>query len=156
MNWTGCVIILTSVLAGVGGIACDSDESSDGHNHNMADTGEGFTTVLSAETQGGHFFVKLAPPNGSAPFNELFSMGVSVFDNADQTQLLTDATIEIDAVMVTHNHGMNTTPVVEKQPDGTFVCNGMMFHMEGQWDVVVTVTHNQLSDTATLPYACCP
>ncbi|NUN14245.1 MAG: FixH family protein [Myxococcales bacterium] len=149
-------VILVAMVIGSSGVACDSEDSSDNHNHNMGDTGETVTTTLSAETENGHFFVQLAPPNGAVPFNELYAMGVSIYDGTDHTQLLTDVSIEIDAQMVAHGHGMSTTPVVEKQADGTFMCNGMMFHMEGHWDVIVKVTQNGVDDTATMPINCCP
>lgn len=47
--------------------------------------------------------------------------------------------LAIDATMPAHRHGMNYTPSVVAKGQGHYQANGMLFHMPGRWEVVVTV-----------------
>ncbi|CAN1559210.1 hypothetical protein MCEMSEM23_02573 [Rhabdaerophilaceae bacterium] len=47
--------------------------------------------------------------------------------------------VAIDATMPAHRHGMNYTPTVVVVGDSRYQARGMLFHMPGRWEVVVTV-----------------
>lgn len=48
-------------------------------------------------------------------------------------------TIEVDAIMPAHQHGMNYRPTVTDQGNGSFRVEGMVFHMPGIWELRVSV-----------------
>jgi hypothetical protein len=41
----------------------------------------------------------------------------------------------VDAYMPAHRHGMNYRPRVSRKDDGTYVAEGLLFHMPGQWQL---------------------
>ena len=53
--------------------------------------------------------------------------------------------------MPLHNHGLPTRPrVTENLGDGRYRLEGMRFHMNGQWEVSVTITADGNSDTVII------
>ncbi len=59
-----------------------------------------------------------------------FSLLVDVC-NADGTAFA--GTLEADAHMPQHRHGMNYAPEIKVLGDGRFRVDGFLFHMPGQW-----------------------
>lgn len=49
------------------------------------------------------------------------------------------AELSVDADMPEHLHGMNRVPTVTRQQDGSFLVEGMLFHMPGRWDLYFDV-----------------
>jgi hypothetical protein len=47
--------------------------------------------------------------------------------------------IEVDAHMPAHRHGMNYRPTVTSVSPGRYRASGLLFHMAGVWEIVVTV-----------------
>ena len=43
--------------------------------------------------------------------------------------------VAADAVMVAHGHGMNYTPEIEDRGEGRYRISGMLFHMQGRWEL---------------------
>jgi hypothetical protein len=58
--------------------------------------------------------------------------------------------IEIDATMPAHRHGMNYRPTIVAVADGRYQAKGMLFHMPGRWEVVVTVFAGARPERLTL------
>ena len=75
--------------------------------------------------------------------------------DGDQVTLLPDAELSIDASMPAHQHGMNTLPVATAQGDGSFLVEGMHFHMTGYWEITAQVTVDSTTETAIFPTQCC-
>ena len=48
-----------------------------------------------------------------------------------------DGTLQVDANMPAHGHGMNFTPEVSSHSNGRFSADGFMFHMPGVWQIQV-------------------
>ena len=42
-------------------------------------------------------------------------------------------TLQVDAVMPAHRHGMNYRPTVRRLEPGVYRADGMLFHMRGHW-----------------------
>jgi hypothetical protein len=85
------------------------------------------------------FIVTIDPLPDPPPLNEMFQVRVRVSDARTPTQPELHATIEVDAVMPEHGHGMNTRPSGAWQGD-TYVADGLLFHMPGHWQLWVDVT----------------
>lgn len=48
--------------------------------------------------------------------------------------------VQVDAHMPAHRHGMNYRAAITRAPDGTYRAEGLMFHMPGRWDLTFDVT----------------
>lgn len=48
--------------------------------------------------------------------------------------------VEVDARMPAHFHGMTRLPKFSRRKDGSYVAEGMLFHMPGRWEVYVDIT----------------
>jgi len=47
--------------------------------------------------------------------------------------------VAIDATMPAHKHGMNYTPKIVAGVDGRYRVEGLVFHMPGEWELVLDV-----------------
>jgi len=146
-------LTLTLTLgAGCGDKGDDSgSEEAHGHDHDAHSDGE----TLAAYTDGGTWRVVVEVPGGSIPMSEEFDLTFMVHDAEDESAMATEAEITVTADMPDHGHGMNQEPVVTAHGDGTFTASGMLFHMEGAWDIPVTVTDAGASELARLTLNCC-
>ena len=53
--------------------------------------------------------------------------------------------------MPSHGHGMNVEPIVEdNKQSGGFIANGMLFHMRGEWEIIVYVKLEQSTEKIVL------
>lgn len=65
---------------------------------------------------------------------------------------VTDAKIMIGGGMPAHNHGLPTQPSVTKNlGHGNYLVEGMRFHMQGDWEITITVDAAAGHDTCTIP-----
>lgn len=64
---------------------------------------------------------------------------------------VTTAEISVDGGMPLHDHGMPTRPrVTENLGNGRYRLEGLRFHMNGQWEVSVTVKADGEVDTVII------
>ncbi len=57
----------------------------------------------------------------------------------------------VDARMPAHRHGMNYRPRVSALPDGGFRAVGLLFHMTGQWEILIEASVAGRSERIALP-----
>ncbi len=93
----------------------------------------------SGTTFGGAFVVSWVPVPDPLPFNAPFALKVTVARAATPQVPDREARLELDTSMPAHGHGMNRTPRVTANGDGTFLVEGMLFHMSGRWDLLLQV-----------------
>ncbi|MEO0436891.1 MAG: FixH family protein [Pseudomonadota bacterium] len=63
-----------------------------------------------------------------------------------------DAVIDVAGGMPAHNHGLPSSPrVTEYLGDGTYLIEGMKFHMPGKWRLVLTVKAQGKVDNISIP-----
>ena len=106
------------------------------------------------------FYVEYTPNPDPIPHNDLFSIDVSVWESEARETLATDAVIDVSATMPAHGHGMTTEPQFTNHDDGTFMVEGMKFHMESptpeeKWVIHVDVTSGSETDRANFDVMCC-
>ena len=122
-------------------IGCQSDKI-------IEETEYGFSSEY------GGYYVKYESSPATIPLNEEFSIEIKVYSAETPTTQLTDITIEVDAEMPEHNHGMNQLPIVTIE-EGTATAAGMLFHMTGYWEILVLINEANKRETAYIPVECC-
>ncbi len=61
------------------------------------------------------------------------------------------AEISIDGGMPDHDHGLPTDPqVTEDLGDGRYRVEGLRFHMQGQWELKITIQADNMEDVVTI------
>lgn len=91
------------------------------------------------QTPDGRYEITIQPTPDPIPLNALFTLDLKVKKN-EGGALQAGTTILVDATMPDHNHGMNTLPVVQPgKEQGSYVVQGMLFHMPGLWEISVKI-----------------
>jgi hypothetical protein len=71
-------------------------------------------------------------------------------ENADG-ESIEGATVSVTGGMPQHNHGLPTLPrMTESLGNGDYVLEGMRFHMNGYWELTVTVEAGGRRDTVVI------
>ena len=137
------------------GFACSEDPGRTHDSHTMhLDTGP-MDMTRAGITDGGSFHVTWVPAPDPIPYNDYFSLEIQVRD-ADTGASLTEAlSVDVDAQMPAHGHGMNTKPVTSELGDGLFFTEGMVLHMEGAWELTIDVGLDGVVETARFDVECC-
>lgn len=99
------------------------------------------------ETVGGSYSVTLTPTKDKIGRNEHFSLDLSVEAKSRSGPLA----VKVDADMPAHRHGMNTLPELIDKGDSRFQVEGMLFHMSGEWVIMVDVTSDGKTERASFP-----
>jgi hypothetical protein len=99
-------------------------------------------------TSAGAYRVRFRPRPEDLPLNEMFALEVRVADAATGAPVGADVTIDVDAGMPAHRHGMNTRPRVERMCAGAFLVRGMLLHMPGEWVLSFDVTKGGVTERA--------
>ena len=104
-------------------------------------------------TDGGTFSVEYVTDPSPIPLSEDFTMRTRVTDASGRW--VEDATVVVNALMPDHGHGMNTIPSTSYAEEGWYLTEGMLFHMPGDWQLIIDITADGVVETSTLPYHCC-
>lgn len=113
-------------------------------NPNQSETASNTNEVLSKR---GYYLVEYTTEPTPIPLNEMFEMRVEIRERHKKS-LAKRVSLEVEAGMSAHNHGMNTLPKVELGTDGSFRVKGMLFHMPGKWNMTFIITRGLIKDKA--------
>jgi hypothetical protein len=125
---------------------CDKGDSGAGAKRSSQ--GSASSNSASRETSGGSYFVRYTADPNPIPLNEMFTLMIHVYQDADLQRRAEGVTVEVDAAMPAHHHGMNLSPRVQRMDDGSFRASGMLFHMPGYWEVYVDVSREGKKERA--------
>ena len=65
---------------------------------------------------------------------------------------VTGAEISVTGGMPLHNHGLPTAPRMTRElGEGRYLVEGMRFHMNGEWELFVTIDVADRRDTVVIP-----
>ncbi len=135
----------------------DSDDhthDTDTHEHETDEPGTGnFTNVAASDA--GSFHVRYTPTPSPIPLNDYFEVRVEAFTDAEMTAPAVGMPVTFDAYMPAHGHGMNVEPAITDNGDGTWDVSGLLFHMEGDWQVTVGLEGAGGLESALFDVACC-
>lgn len=110
---------------------------------------EAWTTVswpAKMKTEGGGYLVEMTPTEGKIEGNKHFSLNVSVTPTASKQS---EFSVIVDANMPFHGHGMNTQPELVADGENKYRVDGMLFHMDGEWEITVDVQRDEAKERAT-------
>ena len=111
----------------------------------VAGCGRGSDDVRRFTSNTGTFTVEMRFLPTPVPLNEPFTVDFNMTAKpADRSTM----TVEVDARMPAHFHGMTRVPKVTRQADGSWRAEGMRFHMPGRWEIHVDVTRNGVTERA--------
>ncbi len=154
-------VLFATLIVGLS--ACDGKEAetghdSDDHTHDTDahtdDTDAGNPTNV-AMTDGGSFHVRYTTTPSPIPLNDYFDVRVEAFSDAAMTAPAAGVPGTFDAWMPAHGHGMNVEPTITDNGDGTWDVSGLLFHMEGDWQVTVGLEGAGGLENAVFDVACC-
>jgi hypothetical protein len=107
---------------------------------------EGAERIVS---NGEDYVVFLRTDPSPIPDNAEFAATVWVLPrNAIPPQPLDDVSLDVDAFMPEHGHGMNRVPEISRREDGGFDVKGLLFHMGGTWELYLDVTRGPITERA--------
>ncbi|GAA5508026.1 hypothetical protein [Novipirellula caenicola] len=78
--------------------------------------------------------------------NKPFSFSFILEEKSGRFPVDDEFTVNCEAVMPAHNHGMNYEPEIAILKGGMVTVKGMVFHMPGEWQVHVDVTANAVTE----------
>ncbi len=99
-------------------------------------------------SNGGEYVVFLRTEPSPIPENTEFTAIVWVFERLQTDKPLTDISLDVDAFMPEHGHGMNRVPEITKRDDGGFDVKGLLLHMGGNWELYFDVTRGAITERA--------
>ena len=92
--------------------------------------------------------VELRVTPAPIPVNQHFEAEISVRGRADGEL---PGSVNVDADMPAHGHGMNTAPRLTSLGEGRWRVEGLLFHMPGSWELYVDVGEGQQLQRAAFP-----
>jgi len=99
-------------------------------------------------TAAGHWRVAYETRPAVIPLGEPFDVVARVTPAAGNTPLPPGVELAVDAAMPQHGHGMNRTPLHERDGPGAWTARGLLFHMPGAWTLTFDVTLDGLTERA--------
>ena len=106
--------------------------------------------ILEAVSQKEEFII--VQETTEFPLNEEFSFVFSILDS-ERNPSAPDEVL-VDAEMPEHGHGMGQTATVSNSQN-QYTAEGMLFAMEGEWDINIFITQGNSVDQATFSIVCC-
>lgn len=94
------------------------------------------------------FFVRWAPEPDPIPSSEAFALLIELYLDEACTKPIVDGTLAVDAAMPHHGHGMNMRPKVESIGPGRYRASGLLFHMDGRWELAFDLSMAGLTERA--------
>lgn len=82
------------------------------------------------------------------PIGEPFSLVVTVFDMGGTQRPIEDATVQVTARMPEHERWMEARPSVKRAGPGRYIADGLVFDMEGNWEMYFDVTRAGVTERA--------
>lgn len=99
----------------------------------------------------GHFHVRIADRPDPVMINRIQEWVIEV--RYDDGSPVDDADIDVSGGMPEHNHGLPTSPRIDKAlGDGRYRLSGLRFHMHGNWEIRLTIKNAKHRDSVTIPF----
>lgn len=96
----------------------------------------------------GTYRVQWTPSRQPIPLNDRFSVTVKISDARDPARIVERPLLQVHAAMPHHRHGLLERPVLRRGAGGAFVCEDMLLHMPGYWELYVDITEAGITERA--------
>lgn len=104
----------------------------------------------TVQSQEGTFRVQFLPDALPLPLNVMHAWTLQL--QTANGEPLVGAELTLVGGMPAHNHGLPSAPQVQAMAEpGRYRVEGLRFHMQGEWVLVLTVKHDGREDRASLP-----
>lgn len=133
------IISICSVLF----VSCDQNTEVEA----PATPGDGKWPVTMTSDGGGHV-VDLSPRGGSIEWNKHFALDLTLRSKKPVSE---NFEVRVDADMPAHRHGMNTKSETFPQGGGSYLVEGMLFHMKGDWVITVELIEGDQIEKVEYP-----
>lgn len=100
------------------------------------------------DSNAGSYAVTIQPVPAAIPLNEPFDLRIVVVPKDGSPT--TDLSLEVDARMPEHLHGMNRVPNISRLPDGAFKAEGLLCHMPGLWEFHIDIVRGPRTERAQI------
>lgn len=112
-------------------------------------------TLASKPSEAGHFRVQLREPAGGVQMNRILRYVIEVQDGDGAP--VSGATLGFVGGMPLHNHGFPTDPAIGGEiGPGQYPLDGIRFGMKGWWQLVISISSGNVTDTVTFDLAVVP
>jgi hypothetical protein len=126
--------------------SCKEDQKTGANNPKTPPPIASASWPATRTTDGGNFDVTINPEGDEILRNKHFALDLGLKAKDGDTSGIT---VAVDADMPAHRHGMNTKPEVSAIDGGTYRAEGMLFHMAGEWVIMVDVTRGDETERAS-------
>ncbi len=101
-------------------------------------------------SKAGHFRVSYKSELDPLTINEIHRWVFHV--ETSDGEAVTSATLSIEGGMPVHDHGLPTSPRQTRNlGDGDYLIEGMRFHMNGLWELSITIETARYRDEVVIP-----
>jgi hypothetical protein len=101
------------------------------------------------QSENGHFAVSYESQLEPIAINQIHSWTLHITNNDGQA--VNNAVVTIVGGMPEHNHGLATEPTIEAIGNGSYLLQGLRFHMMGYWELELTIVVGNVSDKVMIP-----
>jgi len=150
------LLLALSLVAPAALIGCgDTSPSGDNPPNNAPDIQEEEDTEApiekapgEVESEWGTYHIKFTPSEDPIPFNDYFELDVTVYHDAEMSELAEGVALEFDARTSLFRGNLPTQPVVEKIAGGTFRVRGILLHVPRPWTLEFELSEDGVSEEA--------
>ena len=146
--------ISLATLFACGGDPDGDSATHDGHHGHHGSTATGLDYSTEVMTDGGSWMVSYTASADPIPLSEPFNLDIMAMDHMSGDMVMIDD-IALGVSMPSHGHPMNNDPAISTNDDGTVTVTGMLFHMEGWWEMTADMTVMGTTERATFNVDCC-
>ena len=108
-------------------------------------------TALTERSAAGHYQLQVTSRSQPIEINRMHAWLLRLTDGEGRP--VANAEITVDGGMPDHDHGLPTRPQVTRDlGNGNYLLEGMKFHMPGAWEVIITISASDISDTVTFRF----
>lgn len=106
------------------------------------------STESTRHSDGGRFVVSYEPSLIPLVISRIHNWTIHVETTTGEA--VTDAQISMTGGMPLHDHGLPTLPQMTRNlGNGDYLLEGVKFHMNGWWQVTVSISRNDVRDNVT-------
>ena len=111
--------------------------------------------IYDGPTQESKYHVVLDAPVDGVRLNRVQEWTVTLRD--EEGEPITPRSLVFLGGMPGHGHGLSSSPrVTEQLSPGRFLIDGVLFHMYGDWEIVIGVVGDAGADKVTIPFRFSP